>query len=155
MSNHAKSPKRKSRRLQLEPLECRALLHAGGLASGYVYIDADNSNTKDPAEVGVPGVVMNLSGLDASGEEVQLSTLTDDNGHYVFEELEPGTYQISKRQASAMRDGQESSSVEGATVRDDVIENMVMADDDAVADNNFGELGVRAEYLSILSCSDC
>ena len=138
------------RRSQLEQLESRMVLHGGGIASGFVYLDVDDSNTKDPAELGVPGIVVNLSGTDVDGSSVERSTLTDDDGQYTFDELEPGTYQISKRQSSALQDGQDATPVVGSTVNNSQFEDVVLNDDDELTDNNFGELGLQPEFINIL-----
>ncbi len=100
--NHRKRNRRnRRRRLLSEPLESRRLLHAEGVLSGTVYFDANNDGTRDFAESGVPGVVLQLTASDAA---VNRSTITDDNGNYTFGELEPGSYTVAKR---AMRAGLE------------------------------------------------
>ena len=100
------SPRRISRPLRLEPLESRALLHAG-VISGFVYFDADQDGTRDANEGGVPGVVMRLS--EAAASSMERSTITDGNGAYSFTELDPGTYRIAKRQSAVTIDGSESN----------------------------------------------
>lgn len=125
------------------------MLHGGAVLSGFVYFDADDDGTRDAAEVGVPGVVIRLSDSNSPDASTDQSTLTDDNGFYSFDELEPGTYQLSQRQTPATIDGQDLTSVAGAVASDDVFANLVLADDQNLTENNFGERGLRAEYLSI------
>ena len=54
---------------------------AGGMLSGFVYVDADNDGARDPGEIGVPGVVIHLSQA-GSGDAADRSTITADNGFY-------------------------------------------------------------------------
>ena len=56
-----------------------------------VWYDANNDGVQDPAEAGIPGVVVNL--YDGAGVLVA-STLTDTTGNYLFEGLHPGDYQV-------------------------------------------------------------
>lgn len=79
------------------------MLHGGSLA-GFVFFDADGDGTRDASEDGVPGIVVRLSGSETAGSSVDQSTITDNNGAYSFDELEPGTYQIAKRQNAATID---------------------------------------------------
>lgn len=74
------------------------MLHGGSIA-GFVFFDADGDGTRDASEGGVPGIVVRLSGSGATDSAIDQSTITDDNGAYSFDELEPGTYQIAKRQS--------------------------------------------------------
>ncbi|XBH22055.1 SdrD B-like domain-containing protein [Jonesiaceae bacterium BS-20] len=57
----------------------------------YVWIDTNRDGIQDAAEAVLPGVTVIL--LDGAGVEVE-RTVTDDNGRYLFDELEAGEYQI-------------------------------------------------------------
>ncbi|MEO2011815.1 MAG: DUF3105 domain-containing protein [Pirellulaceae bacterium] len=138
--------RRTARRLLLEPLERRAMLHGEGVLSGSVFLDADGDGSRGASEVGIPGVVIQLA---VSGSSVQRSTITDDSGLYTFDELDEATYEITKRQTPATVDGQESSSVAGATASGNVISNIVLPDDQNLAGNNFAELSLRPDYVNI------
>ena len=120
------------------------MLHAGVL-SGFVYVDADGDGTRDAAELGVPGVVISLTG---SGS-LSRSTMTGDSGFYSFDELEKDTYQISKRQSPAMIDGQDATSVPGAVSAENMFSNLVLADDQSLAGSDFGERGLKPEFVNI------
>jgi len=61
--------------------------------SGRVLADRDGDCVYDPGEVLLPGVTIWL--LDANGVRLQ-STLTDANGEYKFDNLQPGTYGIEE-----------------------------------------------------------
>ena len=120
------------------------MLHAGVL-SGFVYVDADGDGTRDAAELGVPGVVISLTG---SGS-LSRSTMTGDSGFYSFDELEKDTYQISKRQSPAMIDGQDATSIPGAVSAENMFSNLVLADDQSLAGSDFGERGLKPEFVNI------
>ena len=120
------------------------MLHAGVL-SGFVYVDADGDGTRDAAELGVPGVVISLTG---SGS-LSRSTMTGDSGFYSFDELEEDTYQISKRQSPAMIDGQDATSIPGAVSAENMFSNLVLADDQSLAGSDFGERGLKPEFVNI------
>lgn len=122
------------------------MLHAG-VISGFVYFDADRDGTRDANEGGVPGVVMRLS--ESSASSLERSTITDGNGAYSFTDLDPGTYRIAKRQSAVTIDGPESTSASGATVAANAISNVVLGDEQVLADNNFGERGLRSNFVGI------
>ncbi len=68
---------------------------ASGQLGGVVYIDANNNGVQDPGEPGLPGVVIQLSGVDASGP-VSSAVITGPDGAYTFTGLLPGTYAITE-----------------------------------------------------------
>jgi len=140
--------RRTTRRLRLEALESRAMLHGGSLA-GFVFFDADGDGTRDASEGGVPGIVVRLSGSETAGSSVDQSTITDNNGAYSFDELEPGIYQIAKRQNAATIDGQESTAAPGAVTSNNALANIALGDEEEMVENNFGERGLRSEFISI------
>ncbi len=57
----------------------------------YVWLDLNKNGIQDPGEPGVESVAVNL--LDGFGA-LLASTLTDENGHYLFSELLPGLYEL-------------------------------------------------------------
>ena len=57
----------------------------------FIWFDTNRDGIQDVGESGVPGITVNL--LDKKGELVE-STLTDKNGHYLFNNLVPGDYII-------------------------------------------------------------
>ncbi len=150
---HASSNKKKDSSLAptgaVRIAESRALLHAGGLITGSVYIDANSDGTRDANEIGVPGLVVDLSGTDSTDAPADRSTITDDNGFYAFDELYPGTYEISKRQSTATIDAEDSSSVSGATTGNNRFSDLILADDQSLGSINFTEAGLRPEFFSI------
>ncbi len=117
--------------------------------SGFVYVDTDGDGTRDSGEIGVPGVLITLTGTDNFGNAVTRTALTSLDGSYAFEELTSGTYQLQERQPTALADGTDSSAVSGAVVGDDVISSLEISDSAVFAGNNFGETGLLPQYLSI------
>ena len=56
-----------------------------------VWIDTDHNGIQDAGEVGVPGVGVTLH--DSTGATIS-HTVTDANGLYLFDRLNPGTYHV-------------------------------------------------------------
>ncbi len=133
----------------IESLELRTLLHGAGTLSGSVYIDANGDGTRDPEELGVPGIVIQLTGSSESEGSLARSTFTGDDGVYLFDELDPGTYQVAKRQTQSTLDGQDSTSATDAVLDNNRFSNLVLEDGQNLPGNNFGEQGIRPEYVSI------
>ncbi len=120
---------------------------APGSLSGFVYLDANDNNVRESFEGGIPGVVITLTGTTDLGAEVEQSMLTDAGGAYMFDELQPGTYQIAKRQSGALVDGQDSAN--GTSSSHSVMDNLMLAGGQQLAGNNFGERGLQLDYMSI------
>ena len=73
--------------------------HFGEIASnsviaGRVWLDTSNDGLIDPAEVGIAGVLIELTGVDIGGNPVSRSTTTGADGSYRFEGLAPGSYAL-------------------------------------------------------------
>jgi VCBS repeat-containing protein len=129
-----------------EPLEQRNLL---AVISGFVFVDADADGVRDDGEAGIPGVQVTLTGTPTSGSAVNQTVLSQSNGSYTFNNLAAGTYTLNQIQPDPMLDGQESSSATGATIGSDQIANLVLATDQTIANNNFGERGLGPDYVSL------
>lgn len=116
---------------------------------GFVYADVNGNGLRDAAvEFGVPGVIVTLTGTDVAGRSVQLAAMTADDGAYGFTGLSAGTYQLTETHAAAFLDGQESSDVIGATITNDSIANIRLDVGAILNNNNFGELGLRAQFIT-------
>src|SRR5439155_741824 len=107
---------------------------------GFVYIDANNSGTKDLGEAGIAGVTVTLSGADDNSQAVSLSQATAADGSYNFTNLRPGTYAVSETQPTGLCDGKDSTGLPGGTVTNDQFSNIQLTSGAAGANNNFGEL---------------
>ena len=135
--------------LFVETLESRVMLHADGVLSGSVFFDADANGIRDAAEMGVPGIVIQLSDSNSADSSLDRSTITDDNGIFTFDELDEGIYDVSKRQSSATFDGQDSTTLPGAVSGNNQVTNVVLADDQNLSGIHFGEQSLRPEFINI------
>ncbi|WP_261303569.1 SdrD B-like domain-containing protein [Paenibacillus andongensis] len=59
-----------------------------------LFVDANTNGIQDAGEVGYPNVTVKLYRSDAPTTAI-LTTTTDTNGNYLFENLEPGSYIVS------------------------------------------------------------
>ena len=79
--------------------------------AGEVYKDLNNDGQVDIGENGIPNVTVILSGTDDKGNLVHLSTVTDANGLYAFENLRYGKYTLTETQPSGYTDGKDTVGV--------------------------------------------
>jgi serine-aspartate repeat-containing protein C/D/E len=82
------------------------------MLSGRVHADIDADCVFDPGEQGIEGVTIRL--VDTGGNEVA-RTVTDVNGQYRFEQLDPGTYTVIEQQPAGVFDGSAKSGSAGGT----------------------------------------
>jgi uncharacterized repeat protein (TIGR01451 family) len=65
--------------------------------TGVVFLDVGNDGVQNnAADVGLAGIVVNLSGTDDLGQPVALSQNTDAAGRFAFEGLRPGIYVLTE-----------------------------------------------------------
>jgi hypothetical protein len=102
-----------------------------GSISGLVFLDTSGDGRQATGEAiieepGIEGVQITLRGTNDLGEEVMLTTYTDSDGAYKFENLRPGTYEIVESQPEGWDDGLESpdGGSLGGTVGDDQYSNI-------------------------------
>ena len=62
--------------------------------SGTVYVDRNQNGKQDSGESPIANVKVTLTGKDITGAAVSLTTITDSNGNYSFDNLLPGTYRV-------------------------------------------------------------
>jgi hypothetical protein len=80
----------------------------GGQIGGWVYVDANNDGVRQPAEAGIAGVTLTLTGRSASGLAVNATAVTDAAGRYVFTGLLPADaagYTVRETQPATYADG--------------------------------------------------
>ncbi|MCC9643806.1 DUF11 domain-containing protein [Rhodopirellula sp. JC740] len=95
--------------------------------SGNVYRDANNNGVRDAGEIGYEGVQLQLTGTLSDGSTFTPVTVTTDaNGEYLFEDLLPGKYTVTRLSLpSGTSDGPEfPSSAEGALGNGESIEDI-------------------------------
>jgi hypothetical protein len=112
--------------------------------SGVVFVDVNLNGAYDADEPGVDGVVVEL--LDSNGNPVldpqgaAITALTSFGGFYLFEDLDPGDYQLHEIQPTSVTDGAESlGSLGGTVVANDLMQLSLNRDD--AFDYIFAELG--------------
>lgn len=80
--------------------------------TGVVYVDVNQNGSFDANESGIDGVTVEL--LDSSGAPVldeagdAITAVTSDGGYYLFEDLDPGDYQLFEVQPTGVDDGAEA-----------------------------------------------
>src|SRR5262249_25538297 len=97
--------------VQLSPFNVRGPFNFGELPvdnsslAGAVYVDFNANGVRDPGEMGIPGVVVTLTGVDLTGLSISVSVVTDSNGDYIFSNMAPGTYRLTETQPEMFIDG--------------------------------------------------
>jgi ELWxxDGT repeat protein/VCBS repeat-containing protein len=125
---------------------------AGNSIFGFVYIDANGNGVRDSGEPGLPGALITLTGTQSNGgASVTRTALSTDNGSYRFDDLPAGTYQIVEDQPEAMLDAADSmsSTIAGVVAGSDQFTNIVLSGAVSRGELNFGEKGLRPEYVSL------
>jgi protocatechuate 3,4-dioxygenase beta subunit len=107
--------------------------------SGFVYLDDSNDGVKDDGELPLEGVTLVL--LDANGNRTDTTTVTDAEGAYSFENLNPNvTYGVAEEQPFEYQDGLDKAGDLGGTVGDDQITGVYLSSGANAQNYNFGEL---------------
>jgi uncharacterized repeat protein (TIGR01451 family) len=118
--------------------------------AGYVYADVQPANgTRDAAEPGIGGTTVTVSGTDFQGNAVSRAVQTTADGHYLADNLLPGSYQIDETQPTGVADGPESLGTVGGAARgavnpggtNDRFNGLPLVSEDVGIDYNFGERG--------------
>jgi Calx-beta domain/SdrD B-like domain/Dockerin type I domain len=112
--------------------------------SGFVYVDLNNNGIKDANEVGIPGVIVTATRNSDGSSETQM---TREDGSYVFVGLFPDTYTIKETQPGFYTDGRDVHLGVESTANDQ-FSGVVLAPSAAETGYNFGELGVRSEFIA-------
>jgi len=116
------------------------------MLSGHSYVDTNNDGIFQSYELPLMGVEINLMGTDNVGNAVNLTTFTDINGFYKFNDLAPGTYMVKQTQPIQFLDGRDTlGNLDGDDSENDKF--TVTLTDNAV-DYNFGELGLLPEFVN-------
>jgi len=103
--------------------------------AGMIHVDSNGDCIYQPGEKLLAGVTVQL--LDASNKVVATTT-TDQNGHYEFDGLKPGTYTVHELQPSGYFEfGAMAGTAGGIVVGLDTIANAVLGSGVAAVDYNF------------------
>lgn len=112
------------------------------IIGGTVYHDASNNGLLEPGEDAIPNVQVSL--IDAAGNTVAMD-VTDANGRYEFQQVDPGRYSIHEQQPQGYLDGKDRA----GTIRGiqsgrgdgiDSIQAVELKQGDIGVDFNFAEL---------------
>ncbi|MGH9766000.1 MAG: SdrD B-like domain-containing protein [Blastocatellia bacterium] len=115
------------------------LVTAASSLAGNVYVDSNDDGERDRGEEGIGGVKITLSGKDINGNNVLLTTNTQSNGSYIFDDLQAGTYKVAESQPPEFLDGKDTAGSAGGTVANDLISNIYLRSGVAAVGYNFGE----------------
>ncbi len=116
---------------------------------GFVFVDTDRDGQRDAGvELGVPGVMIVLTGTTNQGDAVEISAMTGDDGSYAFVDLSAGTYEIQEIQPNGLIDGMDSIGTQNGDVDNDRLFNIMLEPSQVGTDNNFGEQGLIPQLIT-------
>jgi hypothetical protein len=119
-----------------------------GVISGSVYVDTNNNGIRDANEVGVPGVVVTLTGTTTAGAAVTHTAMTADDGTYSFINLIGGKYQLVETQPGSMSDGTDVVGTAGGTMTNDKFADIQLDPAEQATGYHFGEAGLLPQFVS-------
>ncbi len=73
--------------------------------SGLVFLDRNNNGIQDDGELGIPDVMLTMTGSDFLGNAVSFTITTDASGEYQFSNLAEGIYEVTETQPEDFRSG--------------------------------------------------
>jgi uncharacterized repeat protein (TIGR01451 family) len=113
--------------------------------AGRVWLDDNRDGRIDPAESGIPGVTVVLTGTDDLGRSVSVTLTTGPDGRYDFTNLRPGIYTVTEpTQPPGTGNGRTVPGSTGGTatgvdLTPSAISGIPLAAGQRSVDNNFGE----------------
>jgi hypothetical protein len=113
--------------------------------SGYVYVDLNNNGLKDANETGIQGAIVTVTNTQTGASQ---STLTAADGSYTFVGLIPGTYKLKETQPGFYNDGRDTRFGVDSPLNDE-FSGIVLSPSEAESGYNFGERGIRSEFVSV------
>jgi hypothetical protein len=112
--------------------------------SGYVYVDLNNNGLKDANETGIGGVIVTATNSLTGASQ---SVLTNADGSYTLVGLIPGTYTLTETQPGFYSDGRDTRFGVDSPLNDQWV-GISLAPSQAATGYNFGEQGIRSDFLS-------
>jgi cyclophilin family peptidyl-prolyl cis-trans isomerase len=110
--NARSNGRRRPARLELERLEDRAVpANASGTLSGIAFLDTGHTGVFNANDTLLAGVQINLTGTTSVGGSVNLTAATDPSGSFSFQNVLPGTYQLSAGPVAALLGGASIGSI--------------------------------------------
>ncbi len=107
--------------------------------TGFVFQDVNNDGQRQPAEAGVPNVLLALNGTTSLGAPVYRVAVSNLGGFYAFGDLAAGDYAIAEYQPSYYLDGKEQIGTIGGLRGPDIF-TVTLGAGQYGGDYNFGEL---------------
>ena len=107
----------------------------------YVWEDSNANGIQEPGEHGKSNVTVRLNGITGNNEPISLTTTTDSDGEYIFNNLPPGVYTISVELPSGFRfsaSDQGSDENKDSDGIDGVVSNIVILGNDENLAIDFG-----------------
>lgn len=119
--------------------------------AGYVWIDTNRDNVRQPGELAIQGVQVTLMGTTNG---VMIDTFTDSNGAFSFTNLPPGTYKLIETQPAEFIDNDSAvgSGVAqgGNRINSNQLGNIVLQGGESGVEYRFGEAGRNPTLVSKL-----
>jgi hypothetical protein len=108
--------------------------------AGNVYYDVHKQGSLQPGDPPIGNVLLTLAGTDAFGNSVHRTTHTSSTGTYSFNDLMPGTYEVSETQPAGYRQGTNTLGSLGGQIQGDHILSIPVNAGDQGTQYNFGEI---------------
>lgn len=112
--------------------------------SGFVYVDLNNNGIKEASETGIAGAIVTAT---RPSDGFTKSAVTGADGSYVLTELLPGDYELTETQPGFYIDGRDTRFGVDSPVNDRFT-GISLAASEAEPGYNFGELGIRSEFIT-------
>jgi LPXTG-motif cell wall-anchored protein len=88
----------------------------GSTLSGLAYVDINKNGVFDARDTPNPGVTITITGTDNAGNDVNVTVVTDADGHWSVPGLRAGDYEITETQPAHLRDGAATLGTGGGTI---------------------------------------